>query len=105
MECARALHSDRESGDSRAGADWRGPHDDARQRTPRLAEEISLTIGRRLRQRRRELCATQKEIGRRAGVSYQQVQRYETGALRISAAMIWKLANALDVSVPYLFGL
>jgi DNA-binding XRE family transcriptional regulator len=94
MDRSGAFHLDGEYGDSRAGADWRGQ-----------AEDISLTIGRRLRQRRREICATQKEIGQRAGVTYQQVQRYEAGAQRISAAMIWKLAGALGVGIPYLFGL
>lgn len=92
-----ALHLDDGSGDPRAG--------DTRYRAPLLAEDIGLTIGRRIRERRREIAASQKEIGRRAGVSYQQIQRFESGAMRISAAMIWKLANALDVSVPYLFGL
>jgi DNA-binding XRE family transcriptional regulator len=91
MDRSGALQMD---GGSRSGADRR-----------HRPEDIGLTIGRRLRQRRREIAATQKEIGRRAGVSYQQIQRFEAGAVRISAAMIWKLAGALDVSVPYLFGL
>jgi DNA-binding XRE family transcriptional regulator len=94
MDRSGALQLDGEYGGSRAGAVWRGQ-----------AEDISQTIGRRLRQRRREISATQKEIARRAGVTYQQIQRYEAGAQRISAAMIWKLAGALDVGIPYLFGL
>jgi DNA-binding XRE family transcriptional regulator len=109
MDRSGALHLDGESADPRGGALWRdGPHhagDPTPYRTPLRAEDIGVAIGRRLRARRRELRVTQKEIGRRAGVSYQQVQRYETGALRISAAMIWRLAIALDVSVPYLFGI
>ena len=94
MDRSGALHLDGGHDSSRTGGD----------RRPR-PEDISLIIGRRLRQRRREISATQKEIARRAGVTYQQVQRYEAGAMRISAAMIWKLAGALEVGVPYLFGL
>ena len=65
---------------------------------------VALEIGQRLRRRRRHLGATLTEIARRAGVSYQQVQRFECGETQISAAMVWRLAEALSVSVPYLFG-
>jgi DNA-binding XRE family transcriptional regulator len=109
MDRSGALHLNGESMDSPAAVLWRDEPQEAadglRYRTPLRAEDIGVAVGRRLRERRRELSVTQKEVGRRAGVSYQQVQRYETGALRISAAMIWKLAIALDVSVPYLFGI
>ncbi len=64
---------------------------------------LDAILGRRLRWRRLDLDATQKEVGLRAGISYQQVQRFEGGLTRISAAMLWRLANALDVSVAYLF--
>jgi DNA-binding XRE family transcriptional regulator len=105
MDRSVALHLNGGFADSPRAAPWRDEPDDAPYRTPLRAEDIGIAIGRRLRARRRELRVTQKEVGRRAGVSYQQVQRYETGALRISAAMIWKLAIALDVSVPELFGI
>jgi DNA-binding XRE family transcriptional regulator len=105
MDRSVALHLNGGSTDSPCAVPWRDELDDAPYRTPLDAEAIGIAIGRRLRARRRELSVTQKEVGRRAGVSYQQVQRYETGAMRISAAMIWKLAIALDVSVPYLFGI
>ena len=105
MDRSGALQLNGESTDSHGAVLWRDDPDPTRYRTPLRAEDIGVAIGRRLRARRRELRVTQKEVGRRAGVSYQQVQRYETGALRISAAMIWKLAIALDVSVPYLFGI
>jgi DNA-binding XRE family transcriptional regulator len=104
MDRSGALHFNSESGDSRGGGGWSRPPDDSSPGARLQAEEIGLAIGRRLRQRRRELGATQKEIGRRTGISYQQIQRFENGALRLSAAMLWKLAVALDVSVTYLFG-
>ena len=105
MDRSGALHRNSQSTDSRGAAMWHDAPDDARYRTPLNAEDLGIAIGRRLRTRRRELRVTQKEIGRRAGVSYQQIQRFETGALRISAAMIWRLSIALDVSVTELFGI
>jgi DNA-binding XRE family transcriptional regulator len=105
MDRSGALLLNGESADSPAVALWPGEPDEAPYRTPLNAEDIGIAIGRRLRQRRRELRLTQKELGQRAGISYQQVQRYENGALRISAAMVWKLSIALDVSVPHLFGI
>lgn len=65
---------------------------------------VALEIGKRLRRQRRHLGVTLSEIGRRAGVTHQQVQRFECGETQISAAMVWRLAEALGVSVHYLFG-
>lgn len=65
---------------------------------------VTLEIGARIRRRRRSLGATLTEIGRRAGISYQQLQRFECGETQISAAMVWRLAEALGVSVHHLFG-
>ncbi|WP_394760553.1 helix-turn-helix domain-containing protein [Phenylobacterium sp.] len=67
-------------------------------------DAVARAIGKRIRRRRRELGATLAEIARRAGVSYQQVQRFECGETQISAAMVWKLAAALGVGVHDLFG-
>jgi len=67
-------------------------------------QAVALEIGRRLRRRRRHMGATLSEIGRRAGVSYQQLQRLECGETQISAAMVWRLAGALGVTVDDLFG-
>ena len=65
---------------------------------------VTLENGARIRRRRRSLGATLTEIGRRAGISYQQLQRFESGETQISAAMVWRLAEALGVSVHHLFG-
>ena len=70
----------------------------------RAQSVVVLEIGQRIRTRRRSLGATLTEIGRRAGISYQQVQRFECGETQISAAMVWRLAEALGVSVHHLFG-
>src|SRR5258708_3873989 len=41
---------------------------------------IYRTIGRRLRARRRLLEMTQRDVGTRCGLTFQQIQKYEAGA-------------------------
>ncbi|MCP5366723.1 MAG: helix-turn-helix transcriptional regulator [Hyphomicrobiales bacterium] len=42
---------------------------------------------------------SQIELGKAAGVTFQQIQKYETGRNRISASRLYRFANALDVEV------
>ena len=46
---------------------------------------------------------TQQDVGAALGIRFQQVQKYESAANRMSAAVLWKLANLLDVDVRYFF--
>lgn len=64
---------------------------------------IDLHIGRRIRRRRQLLSLSQSELGQACGVRFQQIQKYECGAARVSAPRIWELAQALDVPVGYFF--
>ena len=68
-----------------------------------MAHPIDLHVGRRLRARRRLLNLTQEKLANACGIRFQQIQKYESGANRISASRLWTLANALDVSVAYFF--
>ena len=65
--------------------------------------DVNAYLGRQLRRRRRLLGLTQKHIAVVVGVGFQQIQKYECGANRMSAAMLWKLAGALDAPVEYFF--
>lgn len=65
--------------------------------------QVMQTIGRRLRSRRRLLGLSQMSLGQTCGVTFQQIQKYETGSVAISASRLWKLARALDVSIGYFF--
>lgn len=53
-------------------------------------------VGRAIRLRRRQLGVTQQALAARLGVSFQQVQKYERGANRISASMLYAAARALE---------
>ncbi len=69
------------------------------------AEPASLDqqIGERIRLRRTELGLTQDQLAAALGVSYQQVQKYENGANRISAVRLWQIGQRLDVPVGWFF--
>lgn len=68
-----------------------------------MENRIGLAVGRRIRRRRRLLAMTQTELGGACGVRFQQIQKYESGASRISATVLWRLARALGVDVNYFF--
>jgi transcriptional regulator with XRE-family HTH domain len=60
-------------------------------------------IGERIRLRRTELGLTQDQLAAALGVSYQQIQKYENGANRISAARLWQIGRRLEVPVGWFF--
>ncbi len=68
-----------------------------------MTNEIDRHLGKRLRQRRRTLGLTQQQIADAVGVRFQQIQKYECGANRISAARLWLLAKALESPVSAFF--
>jgi transcriptional regulator with XRE-family HTH domain len=68
-----------------------------------MAHPIDLHVGARLRQRRRLLGMTQQKLAESVKIRFQQIQKYESGANRISASRLWALAKALDVPVAYFF--
>ena len=68
-----------------------------------MADEIDVQLGRRLRRRRQILGLTQQQIAARVGIRFQQVQKYECAANKMSAERIWDLAQALEVPVTYFF--
>jgi len=68
-----------------------------------MKNPIDLHIGQRLRHRRWLVRLTQKQLAEAVGIRFQQIQKYESGANRISAAKLWDLAQALDVPAKYFY--
>lgn len=68
-----------------------------------MATDLDMHIGRRLRRRRRLLNLTQQQLGDRLNIRFQQIQKYECGANRISAARLWYLAEALQTDISYFY--
>jgi transcriptional regulator with XRE-family HTH domain len=44
------------------------------------------------------------QVGRRAGISFQQIHKYESGLCSIAASRLWSLSQVLDVEVSYFYG-
>ena len=59
-------------------------------------------VGERLRRRRKDLRLSQEELAASVGLTFQQIQKYERGANRISASMLVKAARALGASAAAL---
>ena len=68
-----------------------------------MATDIDLHLGRRLRRRRRLLGLTQQQLATQVGIRFQQIQKYECGANRISAARLWQLSEALESPISYFY--
>jgi len=68
-----------------------------------MGNDIDVHLGKRLRRRRRLLGLTQQQLAGACGVRFQQIQKYECGANRISAARLWQLSEALEVPVGYFY--
>ena len=66
-------------------------------------DPIDVYVGKRIRHRRWKLGLTQQALGEAVGVRFQQLQKYETGANRVSASRLWYMAKALDVDIYYFF--
>ena len=65
--------------------------------------EIDVMVGARVRVRRLELDITQQELGRRLGITFQQIQKYESGHNRVSAGRLKEISRILQVPVAYFF--
>ena len=69
----------------------------------RGSDAVDAHVGRRLRERRRGLGFSQAQLAARLGFTPAQINRYEHGATRLSAAGLWRAAQALGVSPGYFF--
>jgi transcriptional regulator with XRE-family HTH domain len=68
--------------------------------------DIFRAIGQRLRARRRLLGLTQRAVADGCGLTFQQIQKYETGQVTLSVARLLALSEVLEAPVgELLFGL
>ena len=68
-----------------------------------MPHRVDVHVGQRIRRRRWLVGKTQQDLAVEVGVKFQQVQKYETGANRVSASRLWEIAAALDVDVTHFF--
>jgi len=62
---------------------------------PRQTDFVDEHIGQRVRIRRMHLGLSQEALGKRLGLTFQQVQKYEKGINRIAASRLFALADVL----------
>lgn len=68
-----------------------------------MTHPVDIHVGKRVRQRRWLVGMTQQQLAALVGIKFQQIQKYETGANRISASRLWDIANALGCEVSSFF--
>lgn len=64
---------------------------------------VDVHVGLRIRLRRKELGVSQEKLAEAIGLTFQQVQKYERAANRVSASKLYEVARALDTSTAYFF--
>lgn len=67
------------------------------------ASPIDRHVGARIRMRRKILGVSQERLADSLGLTFQQVQKYEKGANRVSASKLYEIAAALQTQVAYFF--
>ena len=68
-----------------------------------MTHPVDIHVGRRIRQLRWLKGMTQQQLAKKIGVKFQQVQKYETGANRVSASRLWQLCEAFETPVGFFF--
>ena len=66
-------------------------------------DPIDRHVGTRIRGRRVGLRISQTKLGHSIGVTFQQIQKYESGTNRVGASNLFKIAKALGVEVAFFF--
>lgn len=64
---------------------------------------VDVHVGRAVRWRRKLRGLSQQALAERIGLTFQQVQKYETGANRISASALHAISGALEVPIAFFF--
>ncbi len=66
-------------------------------------DPVDYHVGQNVRKFRRMRNMSQSDLSEIIGVSYQQIQKYETGKNRISASVLYKFAHLFEVDVQAFF--
>lgn len=70
----------------------------------RYEEEFNKALGFRLMTLRQSHKMSQESLGIRLGIKYQQIQKYESGQVRMPPERIASCARILSVPIEYFFG-
>lgn len=65
--------------------------------------DIDLAVAGRIRAYRKQLDMSQEQLAKQLGLTFQQVQKYEKGVNRVSAARLYEMARIFGIPVAALF--
>ena len=68
-----------------------------------VPDPVDVHVGNRIRGRRLFLGMNQESLAKALGLTFQQVQKYEGGANRVSASRLWEIAAILKTPLAYFF--
>lgn len=68
-----------------------------------MPHPVDVHVGKRIRHRRWLVGKTQQQLAESVGIKFQQIQKYETGANRVSASRLWDIAESLEVDISFFF--
>ena len=68
-----------------------------------MVHAVDLYVGKKIRYRRWLIGMTQQELADHVGIKFQQIQKYETGANRVSASRLWDISEKLGVPINFFF--
>jgi len=88
---------------SKEGASTVPPRRGRRATTIDGPDPVDLHVGARVRLRRLLLGLSQSQLGDAIGMTFQQVQKYEKGANRISASMLHRISHVLHIPISFFF--
>lgn len=70
---------------------------------PYVPTYIDEHIGRRIQLRRNMLGLSQKDLADTCGITFQQIQKYETASNRVSASRLFEIGRVMDTPVSFFF--
>lgn len=77
---------------------------DRRNNLSRKLDPLDILVGKRIRTQRLMCKMSQSELGKQLGITFQQIQKYESGVNRVGAGRLQTIAKIFDLPVSVFFG-
>ena len=72
-------------------------------RSVKSPDATDTSVGEKIRSQRLLRNLSQTELGKKVGITFQQIQKYEKGVNRVGAGRLQRIAEVLDVPVSFFF--
>ena len=67
------------------------------------SSRVDVLVGQNVRAHRMSIGMSQEELGRRLGITFQQVQKYEKGVNRVGSGRLYQIATIFEIPVSAFF--